>query len=213
MILRLPLPARGTERQRVAKRLARTKAGTIMKPLKRSFVGARLVLGVLPAGVVLLLSGCSRNVASAPDTVVASAPISENSTPEKPTPKKNAAPKATKISWEPSMDAALEKAKKSQKPIMIDFFATWCGPCKMLDEKIYPDAAVVEEAQNFVCVKVDVDKHTDIARKYNVSGLPSLVFLDASGTEIHRQAGIDGTVSSFVSLMQNARSYVAPTPA
>jgi thiol:disulfide interchange protein len=183
-----------------------------MKPLKRNFFGVHLVLGVLPISAALLLGGCSRNVASAPDTAVASAPASENVTPA-PQSKKPAAPKATKISWEPSMDAALEKAKKSQKPIMIDFFATWCGPCKMLDEKIYPDAAVVEEAQNFVCVKVDVDKHTDIARKYNVSGLPSLVFLNASGTEIHRQAGIDGTVSSFVSLMQNARSYVAPTPA
>lgn len=111
------------------------------------------------------------------------------------------------------MEAALEKARKTQKPIMIDFFATWCGPCKMLDEKIYPAPAVVEESQNFVCVKVDVDKNSDVARKYSVSGLPSLVFLDASGTEIHRQAGIDGEISSFVNLMQNARSYVTPTPA
>jgi thiol:disulfide interchange protein len=180
-----------------------------MKLLKRNFVGARFVLGVLPACAALLLGGCSRNVASAPDTVVTSAPTSENVTPA-PKPKK---PTATKISWQPSLDAALAEAKKTQKPIMIDFFATWCPPCKMLDEKIYPSSAVVEEAQNFVCVKVDVDKHADIARKYSVNGLPSLVFLNASGNEIHRQAGIDGTVSSFVSLMQNARSYVAPTPA
>lgn len=173
------------------------------------------MLGVLPACAALLLSGCSQNVSSAPDAPLASAPISEKPAPasesEKPAEIKTT--KATTISWQPSLDAALDAAKKTQKPIMIDFFATWCPPCKMLDEKIYPAAAVVEEAENFVCVKVDVDKHADIARKYNVNGLPSLVFLDASGTEIHRQSGIDGTVSSFVSLMENARSYVAPTPA
>jgi thiol:disulfide interchange protein len=183
-----------------------------MEHLKLNFTRARLVLGVLPVCAVLLASGCSRNVASAPDTAVASAPTPENITPapksEKPSP-----PKATKINWQPSLDAALAEAKKTQKPIMIDFFATWCGPCKMLDQQIYPAPAVVEEAQNFISVKVDVDKHTDIARKYNVTGLPSIVFLSASGEEIHRQAGIDGEVSSFVSLMQNARSYVEPTPA
>lgn len=179
-----------------------------MKHLKLNFAPSRLTLGVLPVCAALLIGGCSSNVASAPET---SKPISENT---KPTPaKKTAAPKATKITWEPSLDAALAKAKASQKPIMIDFFATWCGPCKLLDQKIYPAPEVIAEAQNFVCVKVDVDKHTDIAQKYNAFSLPSLVFLNASGTEIHRQAGIDGTVSSFVSLLQNVHSYVEPTPA
>ncbi len=189
-----------------------SKAGNIMKPLKFNFTLSRFVLGVLPVCGAMLLSGCSRNVSSTPSAPIASAPTSEK-TESAPKNGKSAASKASKISWEPNLDAALDKAKETQKPVMIDFFATWCPPCKLLDEKIYPAAAVVEEAENFVCVKVDVDKHADIARKYNVNGLPSLVFLDAAGTEIHRQSGIDGTVNSFVSLMENARSYVAPTPA
>ena len=185
-----------------------------MKQIKWNYSCARLALGVLPICAALLLSGCSRNVASAPVEPIASTPAeTASSKPQKPTAPKDTTPKATKINWQPSLQAALTEAKKTQKPIMIDFFATWCGPCNMLDSDIYPAPAVVEESQNFVSVKVDVDKETEIARKYNVTSLPSLVFLNASGTEIHRQAGIDGEVSSFVSLMQNARSYVEPTPA
>jgi len=177
-----------------------------------------LLLCALSGAVVI--SGCSRNVAVAPEVVVApQAPVSESvtsstpdSTSEKSSTKKPEA-KGAQIKWEADLDAALARAKKTQKPIMIDFYATWCAPCKLLDEEIYPAADVVKEAQNFVSVKIDVDKEPALREKYKAIGLPMIVFLDPSGNEIHRQLGIDGQVSSFVKLMQTAQARVAPTSA
>lgn len=63
---------------------------------------------------------------------------------------------------------------KSDKLVLIDFFATWCGPCKML-------APVIEQVSNdhedVMVVKVDVDKTPELAVLYKVASIPTLVFL------------------------------------
>ncbi|MBQ2981073.1 MAG: thioredoxin [Lachnospiraceae bacterium] len=63
---------------------------------------------------------------------------------------------------------------KSDKLVLIDFFATWCGPCKML-------APVIEQVSNdhedVMVVKVDVDKNPELAVLYKVASIPTLVFL------------------------------------
>lgn len=63
---------------------------------------------------------------------------------------------------------------KSDKLVLIDFFATWCGPCKML-------APVIEQISNenddIMVVKIDVDKNAELAVLYNVASIPTLVFL------------------------------------
>ena len=96
---------------------------------------------------------------------------------------------------------------------MIDFYATWCGPCKMLDAQIYPARPVVEEAQNFISVKIDVDKEQSLAMKYQIQAMPTIVFLDASGQEVHRTQGVSDEPSWFVQEMQTARSKISTTAA
>lgn len=83
----------------------------------------------------------------------------------------------------------------------------------MLDAEIYPAPTVVAEGQNFVSVKIDVDKETAIAQKYKISAMPTIVFLSASGQEIHRIEGVSQDPSWMVQEMQTARSRVAATPA
>ena len=61
---------------------------------------------------------------------------------------------------------------KSDIPVLVDFWATWCGPCKMLSPII---AQIAEEAQGFKVVSVDVDEEQELAVKYNISSIPTLL--------------------------------------
>lgn len=76
------------------------------------------------------------------------------------------------IVWQPSFEAAMAQSLVSGKPVMVDFGAAWCGTCKMIEEQTHPDAAVSAESKNFVMVKVDADKRTDLANRYGISCYP-----------------------------------------
>ena len=80
-----------------------------------------------------------------------------------------------------------EEVLKSDKPVMVDFWATWCGPCKML-------APVVEEVANAyagkakIC-KLDVDQAMNIAAKYKITSVPTLIFFK-NGQAVAQAVGI-----------------------
>src|SRR5437762_213273 len=77
-----------------------------------------------------------------------------------------------------SFDKAVEAAKEEDKIVFIDFYATWCGPCKMLDAMTFSDERVEKFIkEKTVAIKVDVEKEQDLARKFRVDGIPTMVFL------------------------------------
>ena len=63
---------------------------------------------------------------------------------------------------------------KSDKPVLVDFWAEWCGPCKMISPLIDKVASEVGDAA--VVVKVDVDSNQDLAREYGIQSIPTLLF-------------------------------------
>ena len=79
-----------------------------------------------------------------------------------------------------------EEVLKSEKPVLIDFYATWCGPCKILSP-IVEEAA--KENENAKFVKIDIDKTDDIAMQYQVMSIPTLVLIQ-NGEEKDRIVGI-----------------------
>jgi thioredoxin-like negative regulator of GroEL len=96
------------------------------------------------------------------------------------------------VTWERSFSGALKKAKAAQKPVMIDFWAEWCGWCHELDRTTYRAPKVVALAEKFVSVKVDTEgsqAEARIASDYRVESLPTIAFVSPEGRLILRVNG------------------------
>ncbi len=87
------------------------------------------------------------------------------------------------------LTSALAEAKTTKKPIMMDVFATWCGPCKLLDQNVFSRSEVGEASKAFVTVKIDGDQNESLKRHYRVAGYPTVLFLAPDGKEIGRSYG------------------------
>jgi thiol:disulfide interchange protein len=107
-----------------------------------------------------------------------------------------------KINWLTELNPGLARAQETGKPIMVDFYADWCGPCKMLDAQTYSDDRVAAASTNWVMVRIDVDKNQGLARFYNVQSIPTIVALDPQGKEVRREIGFIG-VGPMLTLMEN----------
>ena len=79
-----------------------------------------------------------------------------------------------------------EEVIKSEKPVLIDFYADWCGPCKMVSPII---DEIAEENSEIKVVKVNVDDSQDLAMKYQVMSIPTLVVIK-NGEEVNRSVGL-----------------------
>lgn len=112
--------------------------------------------------------------------------------------------RAVTTNWMHDLPSALAQAKQLNKPVLIDFHATWCPPCKMMDRQTFPNSMVVSELENWVPVKVDVDRNRAMAEKFAVRSMPTLVLLNAEGHEIGRKEGFLGP-SNLLNFVTTAR--------
>jgi thioredoxin-related protein len=86
----------------------------------------------------------------------------------------------------------LTKAKKENKMVFIDIYASWCGPCKRLKSTTFPNASVGEYYNsNFVNFAIDAERGEGITltEKYGITGYPTLLFVDGNGNLIAKTVG------------------------
>lgn len=107
--------------------------------------------------------------------------------------------KGAEVQWTKYDTKALAAAKSSGKPVVIDFYADWCLPCKELDHKTFSKAEVSEGMDRFVRLKADLTVASDeqtkaLTKQYGILGVPTIVFLDANGNELTdlRLTGFEG---------------------
>lgn len=94
-----------------------------------------------------------------------------------------------KTVWRTDLSAALADAAKQDKTVLLRFTANWCGPCRVMDARVWPDPTVQAAlARKLIPVKSDVDEETSqiLAQKHGIRGVPTLLLLDGKGTEIAR---------------------------
>ncbi len=84
-------------------------------------------------------------------------------------------------------DASFENdVLKSTLPVVVDFWAPWCGPCRMVAPIL--DKIANEQAGKLVVAKVNTDENAEWAGKYGVQGIPTMLFI-ANGKVVHKQVG------------------------
>lgn len=115
------------------------------------------------------------------------------------------------IQWEPYDSASLARAAAMGKPVVIDFYADWCMPCKELDEKTFTDSRAVAASERFVRLKADLTRTGDpetqkLSTQFSIVGVPTIVFLDPQGNEV-KNARLSGFESAekFVKRLDSVR--------
>ncbi len=78
-----------------------------------------------------------------------------------------------------------DEVKSSEKPVLLDFFATWCGPCRMIAPLI---TEIADEHPEYVIGKIDVDEENELATAFGVQSIPTLVVM-RGGKVIHEVTG------------------------
>lgn len=94
-----------------------------------------------------------------------------------------------------SWKEVLAEAKRQNKPVFVDIYTTWCGPCKLMAKQAFPDAKVGEKFNaSFINYQIDAEKGEgiDVARKYAVNAYPTSLYISANGDLIHRAIGYGG---------------------
>jgi uncharacterized protein YyaL (SSP411 family) len=93
--------------------------------------------------------------------------------------------RANEIAWLPWGDAAFERARAEDKPILLSISAVWCHWCHVMDETSYSDPSVIRTInERFVPIRVDNDRRPDVNARYNMGGWPTTAFLAPDGTAL-----------------------------
>ena len=105
-------------------------------------------------------------------------------------------PTGPQLDWVYDETEAFQIAKQDNKLLMLDFYATWCAACVELDHKTYADPAVAARLDDYVNVKLDFTRSSEtteaLTKKYQIPGLPVVIFMEADGTVLKRLTGFVG---------------------
>jgi len=93
------------------------------------------------------------------------------------------------LQWRDDYAKALEQARSSGRPLILDFTAPWCGWCHKMDDTTMRDAVVQSDLSDYVRVKVDYDRNQPLAQKFHIRGIPAYVILNQFGEFVALSTG------------------------
>lgn len=93
------------------------------------------------------------------------------------------------IVWMDDFGAAMEKAGKENRPLLVDFYTDWCLYCGKLEKETLSDPRIVGLSKEFVCVRLDAEVHKGVAARYSPQGFPTIILATPTGDELLRVSG------------------------
>lgn len=103
-----------------------------------------------------------------------------------------------------SYDDVVKTAKKEKKSYFVDLTATWCLPCKLMDETVFQDQMVAQYvAENYIAIQLDIEDFDAMILKseHSVRSLPTILFFNSKGKMIAKEEGLQ-TGTNFLKLLK-----------
>ncbi len=117
-----------------------------------------------------------------------------------------------RIVWEGNFQKGLDRAVSEGKPVIVDFWATWCRPCDEMDRRVWLRRDVVDASKAFVMVRVDFDGEAGLCSEYRIEGIPTVVFVDPWGHELTRLYGFTPAEETVRAMRGVPKDFSAARP-
>ena len=112
-------------------------------------------------------------------------------------------PRHSDVPWENDLPQALARARETGQPLLIEFQADRCAPCRRMKRDVFPRSDVARALQGWVPVQVDVDAQPGVSEQYGVHALPTFLVLASDGRELSRTEG-SMTAEQFIAFVADA---------
>ncbi len=111
--------------------------------------------------------------------------------------------------WHTDFERARQLAEQSGKPLLVHFWAEWCGPCRQMESSVFNQPSVAASlAGDVVAVKINVDQRKDLAARFGVEQLPSDIILEPTGERMIESTGFRSP-DEYVQMLRRARTRLA----
>lgn len=117
-------------------------------------------------------------------------------------------PNISYAQWHISYNTARTAAEKSKLPMLLHFHASWCGPCQMMENNVLNTPSVKSViGSGIIAVKIDSDREPGVTRRFNVSALPTDIFLSPTGEVVGRHVGLQAVQAYTARIIKTKNFY------
>jgi thiol-disulfide isomerase/thioredoxin len=99
--------------------------------------------------------------------------------------------------WYTDLEEAKKVAARTNRKIFVDFMATWCGPCKMLEHDVLSTEEFKKMSKQIVFVQIDVDQQRSVMQQYGVTAMPTQMVLNPDGSVVSKTVGYGGAAAFY----------------